>query len=314
MSREWIGVQTPHSNRGVTFGETSEVKKHFVSECRLDWFEFTTFRAIEKVPFEKGEDLKPATHYFAAQGIRFAGSKTEARLDVGSTHQGARVRVTGKAMSDIWGTYEMTELVEWMRTLGGKPTRLDFCIDVINDPSATPESLVADFKRGKLKTPAKTMPDYGNHMGNDRTLYFGSKKSERFLRVYNKSAEMSKMLYAMEKHGLIGESEPFKYWTRIEGVVKQDRAVEAWKRAGGLEGVDGVGRGVIRYMVPVTSKKWFNAALRGASQEKLKLPKPVGNKQMWYMSQVLPSLEKIKLDDPDVFAWFCDELEKIKGQ
>lgn len=101
---------------------------------------------------------------------------------------GLHFQVSGQGLeliiANVGGVYE---LMDEIAAREGKVTRLDVSIDVF-DSALSIETLEI------LMTHADTVTSATKHMaissqGGGKTLYVGSRQSERFLRIYNKAAE-----------------------------------------------------------------------------------------------------------------------------
>jgi hypothetical protein len=90
------------------------------------------------------------------------------------------------------GCFHMTSLRDAIRTIGGctkyfglKPTRIDFKIRDY-DKIKTPFQLFKEFEMGNVRgVSCRQFVTSGERGSNDDTIYFGSKESEKRLRVYD---------------------------------------------------------------------------------------------------------------------------------
>jgi hypothetical protein len=122
------------------------------------------------------------------------------------------VRCTGEQL-DSWrrdgGSDD--ELVAKLHVLGFRFTRLDLARDIFDVP-ARPAALYNAWRMGELQTSARKLTiiqsagEGGAPAGE--TVYFGSRQSTRFLRVYDKAAQL----------------ETEQQWTRAEIELKSDNA------------------------------------------------------------------------------------------
>lgn len=133
------------------------------------------------------------------------------QANYGRPEMGVHISFGGRALTALnEGGIAATKMLSWALENGGKITRLDLAIDVFDvaiDPMAL--SLCP-----RVKDAPGNARKYSFVKGNDGgcTAYIGSRKSERFLRVYDKAAE----------RGI-----PDANWTRFELEYKGDSAKAA---------------------------------------------------------------------------------------
>lgn len=79
-----------------------------------------------------------------------------------------------------------SKILTWHVGRGAKISRIDIAVDVFDS-----EWSLLDFEKreANLKTGARKEPTYVKSANNGWTVYVGSRTSDRFLRIYNKSAE-----------------------------------------------------------------------------------------------------------------------------
>lgn len=131
---------------------------------------------------------------------------------------GVHLAFGGRALRSLSeGGIEAVSLLDWMLKEGGKVTRLDLAIDVFD----TPIDPIALAQSERVKEAPGSARKWSFVKGDDGgcTAYIGSRKSERFLRIYDKAAEQK----------LEG-----KNWTRFELELKSDAARAAALQMGYL--------------------------------------------------------------------------------
>lgn len=181
----------------------------------IDWFSSTFKTGVTDLDIRKatsyGFPLKTWTQVQPRFGYAFAMVHpfghyimTNPSREVMGVHLG----FTGRALRAlVEGGRPATEILGWALANGARPSRLDLAIDVfdveINPLTLAKKPRVQDAP-GSAK---KTQFVEGDEGG--KTAYIGSRKSEKFLRIYDKAVETGDM------------SRP---WTRFELELKGDAA------------------------------------------------------------------------------------------
>lgn len=207
---------------------------------KLDWLTYS-HHDIEhwygKIPLQRGdeigEQIKPLPRYAIAYSLLPAG-----RVDIAdNVSQGVVVNITGKELTEwIANGVSYQSIVNQVNTFG-KVTRLDFAID-IQESRYGVNCLWRDIQtmvvNKKVKTRMRPQNEIDNKSKGGYSQYFGSYKSDQFIRVYDKAAESGMLLQAMKQHIVS------PHWTRIEIVTKnefaelltQDMVTMGWQAAG----------------------------------------------------------------------------------
>jgi hypothetical protein len=183
----------PATNRGV---ETSAPPKELW--CSLDWLTFTTaditaLSSLLKIfPAVRLTDDKVQARYAYNTAMR----TTVCRVDWHSSKPELKTlfTFTGKDL-DHWRRlgYTDLQLVQFVSRLPRLTvTRLDFALDLVNWNIA-PSRLYHAWQRGDVVTRARTASiihsaERGENSGV--TVYLGSRKSSKLLRVYDKGAQL----------------------------------------------------------------------------------------------------------------------------
>lgn len=192
--------------------------------------------------------------------------------------QGIGVVLTGADLEMVRGAgLDEKELLEFVAAVGGHCTTIHGCINV-HDRGADVSELIAQHEDGKLQTSARNIGVYsskkkinGSWQVGD-TLYVGSAKSERQIRVYNKAAE----------RGIDGD------WVRLEIVWRGPYA-----KAAHIAMIDGSIASVIRAGIGgqmETDIVWFREALGGAVDPPFLVPRKQSARAKWLIEIVLPAL------------------------
>ncbi len=123
---------------------------------------------------------------------------------------GVHLSFTGRSLRSLGeGGITALSMLEWVLSEGGRTTRIDLAIDVFDEEI----DIVALAGSPRVKAAPGSCRKWNYFKGHDGgcTAYIGSRKSEKFLRIYDKAAEQ----------GL-----PDRKWTRFELEIKGDAAKE----------------------------------------------------------------------------------------
>jgi phage replication initiation protein len=181
---------------------------------------------------------------------------------------------------------------------GGKVTRLDLAIDAVREhvnERDIYEQAVAGYRSG-------TARKFNIVEGSDggRTLYIGSRQSERFIRVYDKGCQM----------------QTSSEWHRLECELKGDVAKQyAHVVSDGLSGNLGdVAWSIAKGMLDMDNKYW---QVFGQGAKEIGLPKieKQSDTLAWIKSQCLPAIERELKADPkgEIYELIRDMLASIEG-
>lgn len=194
-----------------------------------------------------------------------------------------------------WGD---NRIMEFLMSVGAECTRLDFAIDII-DGDTDPRELTAEWDAGRRSGSARKISVYDSRE-DGYTLYIGSRKSDQFIRAYDKAAES----------GVKGVN-----WTRIEIQVKKDRA-KAFQRDMARSTISEAGRGRILSLVDFTSIEWWNKAVRtGKLTEPERIPKPEPKPIKWLREQVAGVFRKeYEPEEVDMLRhWLLEANENLRS-
>jgi len=200
---------------------------------------------------------------------------------------GIHIQLPGQALSALgW-----KKALQICRELVGSVTRIDIACDCKGQSDATDiyGALIA-------KTAVTRAQKYALMVGNTgKTVYVGSRASERFLRVYDKAAQT----------GTAGN------WTRIELECKGDRA--KWIAAYVLdEGERAIGA-LIADFVDCPGVAWYTDALhREIVDIGVPQPKKMTDTRGWLLSVVAKTLAKETKDDDEFLIEFLRTVQTIR--
>lgn len=278
---------------------------------KIDWLQYTHHDIeswYKRLPYAKfdeitGRELKPLPRYQKAYEL-FGGGRVDISED---EHQGTQVTLGGAACTE-WNvngvSYQqmITEAVSF-----AKVVRVDFATDVREDGSTDlclwerVENAVVDKS---YKSKARAGVNIQDRAKGGYSQYFGSYKSDRFIRVYDKAVESGLLKLAMEKAGII------PVWTRVEVVTKRDyahnlaadMADKGWQAAGSA---------YLRKMLGFPSIEGWSDVVKGDDVAITELPRKQPKFWQWLDSQVLPAMEK-KMWDYDenirLIKWLSERL------
>ena len=187
------------------------------------------------------------------------------------------LQLSGQGLS-AWREHGTSDIgiLRHLRSHDAKCTRLDYALDLYSDLAAIGELILAN-KQGRLKTRSKAyqVVEAQGYEGAGKTLYLGSPKSDRRVRVYDKAAQLK----------LLGE-----FITRIEITTKGDYA-KVGMTASTLDGPDKPMRAMLRDFVSDWGVEWANdaTAVNGDS-EPPRLGRKAGNPDGFALRTVAPFL------------------------
>lgn len=192
------------------------------------------------------------------------------------------------------------EILDLMLRRAVNVTRLDFCVN-IND--GNPAEVRREYDAGRCET--KTRGGHGWVPSGETTgesFYIGSDKSKKFVRVYDKAAEL-KLL-----HDVL---------TRIE-LQTQHKPATLAANAMKQYGVKPVGRKLIKQHADFPKLRWYQQALSGEHDRDFQLtPREKGNIAVWLRDYVGPAIRSA-YDRGEYTAeirdWLYDMHELTRGR
>lgn len=190
------------------------------------------------------------------------------------------VRMTGKelgAYRDFGGTE--TKLIDFLTGCNASTSRIDIAYDLFGY-NVDLQRIYADWKAGKVTTKARTVRPMTQGQRNEKgeieestTLYFGSRQSEIMVRMYEKGKEQRVDID----------------WLRVELEIKGDRA-KAIVRDCYANGVDIVGRQLLRHFIPSAPYKFYAELLKTKSVELTAMGRKKTEREIWLHNVVFPVL------------------------
>lgn len=212
---------------------------------------------------------------------------------------GTHLTLPGRAMAHIRQAVGIcdNDLIAWVDSVRGKPSRLDMCMD-IRGGNETPQTVLRDLQNGAARTRAKSWQLAEGKNENTQigdTLYIGRWDSDWFMRVYNKNAERN--------------ITDLSAWTRFEIVTKNLKAIAAKNAIASVGVMESTAAHLEKFL------KWDSREYKEAlgctdyiveQIEKKRLPK-----QQWLLGQVAKALAKEIAYNPEFETEFMDIVHEL---
>lgn len=206
----------------------------------------------------------------------------------GRPEMGVHLSFGGRALSALDdGGHPAAKLLDWCLKEGAKITRIDLAIDVFGqqiDPMALAECARIEAFPGS----AKKWSSVKGHDGGC-TAYVGSRKSEKFMRIYDKAAEQKRV-------DLL--------WTRFELELKGDAAKAAAFQMGALSDTERpvFVKGLMRALFNPNDALY--QSIMDAEAVVLKTVKDTTDKTLdWLLNTVAKSIANTMLRRSDIDVW-----------
>lgn len=191
----------------------------------FDWLEFTInssdpdttiLQVLRMVPSEF-IDLPKGRYGYKKQKI----SGHVAVLYDGSDDMGVHIVISGQGCREIEAVYNLLNIFDQVALAEGKFTRVDVAVDDKTGKLVPFDKIKAGIQKGYVRSRWRASTEFikrnlqdGQVIGN--TINVGSKKSQMFLRIYDK---------AMEQQGKGIHPDPSgQSWIRMELQIRDDRA------------------------------------------------------------------------------------------
>jgi hypothetical protein len=256
-----------------------------ITDC-LDWLRFTVARSIGQ------DDILPPFPSLARTGEiigrGFYGYDRAMPLEGGGYlmwHSEQRemkycVELDGGALAELRRDgFEVEQILE--HNMAAKLpeltyNRIDYAIDIKN-AGIEVFDLWKEIEKNKVKMKARKSRFLRSHESdlNGDTVEVGSRQSSpRFLRVYDKAAQM----------GMRSVS-----WARIELEIKKART-NAFARSVALHGRSETGRRELSEVI-TTKVGWYNAAIAGEKAPHIDVPRPLSAPNKFVLEHIIPFLK-----------------------
>lgn len=282
--------QPPLSNKGGNHPLELTLPESPAVSINLDWLRYTS---AYNSTLSEADNLRLAIPRFAEFRItpeelaNGRGFNRAQKLTIGVIHwhterpsQGVSVEFTGRDLSTARKVDIADEaLLGHIASVSGKVSTMDSAIDVYSH-NARPLDIVYAQKRGTLKTTAREIGSFtssqkrGGKWYPANTVYVGSPKSERQIKIYDKAAQMK----------IAGD------WIRIEMRWRGPYA-RAAHRAMLRGGIEQVTRAAVLSMVDCNAS-WWRASTRGAITDIEPIARPETKTLDWLLGAVYRTLER----------------------
>lgn len=200
------------------------------------------------------------------------------------------VQISGRGIAMLRSTNGVTDDELITRYLIDKPTRIDYAIDLL-DSGASIADLYQSIEDGTTKIGGRKSSWIKSRDGNidGYTVYVGSYASDRFIRIYDKAAQLKLLADII----------------RVELVVKGKRAPSMLANMHSHSPY-GAASADIRAMIPDTPISWLRDATSAPYAPKTLVPRPETNAENFAKNVIIPFLDKRK----DSLSWAT--IERIK--
>jgi len=256
----------------------------------LDWVSFTlkdksheaeTWINIYASP-ETGVPCKPVQNYTDAYQ---ASNGVLVCWHTHRTEMGTHVVIGGSALRNIWEQYGISQrqLLGDIADIGGRVSRLDLAKD-LPDYEFDFNQVYEKATRGDYSGTARTPERHQSGKTGD-TIYIGSRKSDKFFRIYNKAAEQ----------GLQGQ-----LWTRFELEAKSMVARSLHALLVQTGNWSGAFDKIVRDMFSPKECPSYDAFFeKGVVPIGLPALEKTSDREKWISSQVMPAVAKHYTEHPD---------------
>lgn len=229
-------------------------------------------------PVDKG---KP-TDYTSAKPYTFAIKASGATIHWHPEHPEFKVmvRLDGQALADLRSDgFGAERLFSWVENGGGKVTRVDMAIDLL-DCGGHVLDMYHAFKTSQVMTSSKMVTVFskeGGALDSGSTVYFGSRQSDRYTRIYDKGKEQGTKLN----------------WIRIEMELKGKRAtgaIDDMQR----EGVEATALSYLRDAIEWSDVSWFEELFQGEYDVFAleSIGRPETDTEKWVREICIPAIAK----------------------
>jgi len=186
------------------------------------------------------------------------------------------------------------DILDYAVRHGCQTSRLDYAVDV-RDSKGHITDILTLLNGGLGNTAVQTWGSYlgwvkeGNEIITDGTIYIGSKKSDRMMRIYDKGREQG------------GRAD----WIRIELVTRHELAQQL-SLAMLHYGIGKAGNQAARSFFDC-ELAWYHNAVSGAYAFMQPIEERDSNTQRWLQHAVIPALERFLRDAP------IDQKQEVKA-
>lgn len=305
----------------------------------IDYLEFTVFTSKEPDADISGAEitaiediLKLSTDQFVSLSVGMNGypkrlkwaASTLFVLYGAGARQGVHVTLSGSACrAYVSNVDDLLYLILRIEQAGGKLTRLDLAVDDLESRFYSIAEIVECYEKREIISRWKTMErqfksDIEGQVNVKECLYFGSMKSDCFLRVYNKSIEQM----FREQRTIAEIAAVENPWVRWELVLRRDAALSVQKLIMQQMPLGEIWCGIMaNYFRLVdasgdtnrsrwqTQKKWIHFTGTAAPLSIKMYPdkRDLSTIRQWLQVQVMPSLATLKNADESL-EWIVSAI------
>lgn len=254
----------------------------------VDWIGFTDTLNNKHnfVPpdFAQREQFIRATPRFGyRQAVKYPSGLT-IHYDGASDTMGAHYVYSGETLNELNREgVDSNWVLAWHTARGHRCTRLDLAIDVRGSDCLMQNCIDAAFA-GKTSGTARSVNIIQNTRDGGATIYVGSRSSQKFVRIYNKAAQM----------GQTGD------WVRIEIETKGDtaRGIAKALQSANFGDIGDIARSLITDMVNFKFKLWKEIMACGHIDLALAKERPRGTEK-WLLEQVTKAIARYEIEHPE---------------
>lgn len=242
----------------------------------------TTIPFIDTSGWKPEEGNEHRVLPMAGYPVTFDLLYASAHVDPNRPEQKIGVRMSGQNMGayrDLGGTEG--RLLEFYSKVGGKCSRIDIAFDLL-DYGIDILRIYKDWETGKVKSNARTVQPFTKATRNTdgtiskaSTLYFGSRESEMFVRIYEKGKQLNTDLD----------------WVRVELEIKGDKASAVCEDIARM-GVAAVGKQLLRGYFSKVPYKFWSDLVYGESVELTPVGRKMTAHDAWLLNVIIPMLRE----------------------
>lgn len=256
----------------------------------IDWLAVTSHdieHALDYLPegIGLGKKTNPVKHY----SNRFETVPAGILSIADTAKQGFMWQATGDDCSKIReGGISMYHVLVHFQSLRMHPTRIDYAVDIFSD--VNPRDLKQHWDWGVAESTIRKEPLEMAQAGEGYTCYFGAKTGDKYVRVYDKAAQLK----------LLNEA-----WIRVEYQVRKKNAV-AFGQDLELDGLHQAGDAAIKRLIDFPFCDWWQSAVSENASDYTRIPRKEEKWQAWLNGQVMQAIERRASESEVNKEWLKD--------
>lgn len=283
--------EPPASNDGGnrTLRQCSDIPRSPRSTGHLDWFSVTYPRTVspnEVLPSQISSTFKQEGHGFYGYEELWRNEHGVQVMAGGTEAMGIHMTVPARTLEEfrLAGLTDRMLMRHAIR-YEGRATRVDLALNLWDGQTSVGDFAEA-YRSGQLKTPGRAANHVKAINEPDETFYIGKRSSQRFLRVYNKAAEM----------GMVnGEA-----WLRLELECKKLQARAMAGTVAQYEDTRQVVNAALSSFVDWPANDEITQALASQDIELPVIGRKMTDTQRWLFEQVAPALARYETENPSL--------------